>query len=71
MPPETVTDAPPFEELQAACVVLVVKAREVGVVIVIVLTSEQPLASVTVTWYGPAAKPPMLVVVAPFDHEYL
>ena len=57
--------------LQDTAVTDVLAASTVGSVMVTVLVSEQPLLSVTVTVYVPAARPVLSSVVTPLPQLYV
>ena len=68
-PPLTVRSMEPVEEpLHNTFTCVVLKAKAGGCVIVTAVVAVQPLLSVTVTVYVPAAKPLISCVVALFDH---
>jgi hypothetical protein len=71
VPPVAVALTEPLFCPQLAEVLLVVNVISDGCVIIFVALVLQLLASVTVTVYVPAAKPPMFWVVRPLLHKYV
>lgn len=72
MPPVAVTPALPVPPLHnIPCITAAVHVSADGCVIVTLAVFVQPLLSVTVTVYVPAARPVAVAVVALFDHKYV